>query len=61
MLDWRITLEISQEAKRGWQREASLQSGSPNGLMSVGQFPEAGFHIVDESIVENLKNKTNNI
>jgi hypothetical protein len=38
-----------------------LGHGSPCGLMSVGQFPEAGFLIVDESMVEILKEKPDNI
>jgi hypothetical protein len=42
-------------------RVIMLGHGSPYGLMSVGQFPEAGFHIVDESMVELLKEKPDNI
>lgn len=38
-----------------------LGHGTPDGLISVGQFPDAGFHIIDESMVEVLKNNTNNI
>lgn len=29
--------------------------------MSVGQFPDADFHIVDDSFVELLQNKTDNL
>jgi hypothetical protein len=42
-------------------RVIMLGHGTPNGLMSVGQFPDVGFHIVDESMVYYLKNKTANI
>ena len=42
-------------------RVIMLGHGTPNGLMSFGQFPEAGFHIVDESMTDLLKSKTNNI
>ena len=38
-----------------------LGHGSPNGLLAVGQFPNAGFLIIDDSIVEVLKEKTENI
>jgi hypothetical protein len=38
-----------------------LGHGTPDGLMSVGQFPKAGFLIVDESMVEILKKKPKNI
>ena len=34
-----------------------LGHGCPYGLLSVGQFPGAGFYIVDESMVELLKSK----
>jgi hypothetical protein len=42
-------------------RVIMLGHGTPHGLMSVGQFPDAGFHIVDESMVEILKTKKDNI
>jgi hypothetical protein len=38
-----------------------LGHGTPDGLMAVGQFPDAGFLIVDESMAELLKNKKDNI
>ena len=38
-----------------------LGHGSPWGLLSVGQFPDVGFYIVDESMVSALKNKSNSI
>jgi hypothetical protein len=38
-----------------------LGHGTPNDLMSVGQFPEAEFCIIDDSMVDALMNKTNNI
>lgn len=38
-----------------------LGHGSPDGLLNPGQFPDAGFYIVDESMVSPLKNKLNNL
>lgn len=38
-----------------------LGHGSPKGLLSAGQFPDAGLHIIDESMVEILKKKPDNI
>jgi len=38
-----------------------LGHGSPYGLLSQGQFPDAGFYIIDESMVPALKNKTSSI
>jgi hypothetical protein len=42
-------------------RVIMLGHGSPDGLMSVGQFPDDDFHIVDDSLVELLRNKTDNL
>lgn len=36
-----------------------LGHGSPYGLLSIGQFPDAGLYIVDDSMVFPLKNKSN--
>jgi len=33
--------------------------GSPMGLLSVGQFPDAGLYIIDDSLVESLRHKPN--
>ncbi len=38
-----------------------LGHGSPYGLLSRGQFSDAGLYIVDESMVTSLKNKSNSI
>lgn len=38
-----------------------LGHGSPFGLLSRGQFPDAGLYIIDESMVTSLKNKSNSI
>jgi hypothetical protein len=38
-----------------------LGHGSPYGLMSVSKFPEQGTYIIDDSMVEPLKKKDNNI
>jgi len=38
-----------------------LGHGSPMGLLSVNQFPDCGSYIIDGSMVESLRNKTNNI
>jgi len=35
--------------------------GSPHGLLSMGQFPQAGFYIVDELMVSVLRNKSDSI
>lgn len=35
--------------------------GTPNGLMSVGQFPDSHFFVVDQEYVNLLKNKSHNI
>jgi hypothetical protein len=42
-------------------RVSMLGHGTPDGLMSVCQFPEAGFHIVDDSMAVLLRNKTTGI
>ena len=38
-----------------------LGHGSPYGLLSQGQFLDAGFYIVDDSMVSQLRNKSNSI
>ena len=38
-----------------------LGHGSPYGLLNPDQFPNAGFYIVDDSMVSALKNKPNNL
>jgi hypothetical protein len=43
------------------ERVIMLGHGSPYGLLSVGQFPDVGFHIVDVSIVNLLMGKPDNI
>jgi len=35
--------------------------GSPSGLFSVGQFPDSGLYIIDDSMLQSLRNKTNSI
>ncbi|MCX6262850.1 MAG: hypothetical protein NTY95_18770 [Bacteroidia bacterium] len=40
-------------------RVLCLGHGSPDGLLNPDQFPDAGFYIVDESMVSALKNKSN--
>ena len=42
-----------------YDRVIMLGHGSPSGLLSKGQFPDAGLYIVDESMVISLKNKSN--
>ena len=42
-------------------RVIMLGHGSPNGLLSVGQFPNVGMFIIDKSIVDLLSKKTNNV
>lgn len=38
-----------------------LGHGSPYGLLSRGQFPDAGLYIVDDSMASELRNKLNSI
>ena len=38
-----------------------LGHGSPLGLLSVNQFPDCGSYVIDDSMVESLRNKANNI
>lgn len=42
-------------------RVIMLGHGSPYGLLSRGQFFEAGLYVIDESMVTSLKNKSNSI
>lgn len=35
--------------------------GCPNGLFSIGQFPDSAVYIIDESTVKYLNNKSNNV
>ena len=35
--------------------------GSPSGLFSVGQFPDSGLYIIDDSMLQSLRDKTNSI
>jgi hypothetical protein len=61
VIDGGVTKSDLRELIEVHDRVIMLGHGTPNGLMSVGQFPEAGFNIVDESMVELLKNKMDNI
>ena len=42
-------------------RVIMLGHGSPMGLLSVNQFPDCGSYIIDDSMVELLRNKAKNI
>lgn len=42
-------------------RVVMLGHGSPYGLLSQGQFPDAGLLIIDDSLVLTLKNKRDNV
>jgi len=42
-------------------RVIMLGHGSPYGLLSRGQFFEAGLYVIDESMITSLKNKSNSI
>ena len=42
-------------------RVIMLGHGTPMGLLSVNQFTDCGSYIIDYSMVESLKNKTNNV
>jgi hypothetical protein len=42
-------------------RVIMLGHGSPMGLLSVNQFPDCDSYIIDDSMVELLKNKINNV
>jgi hypothetical protein len=60
-----VTGGISKEALReligSHDRIMMLGHGSPWGLLSVGRFPDAGLHLVDNSMAELLKTKENNV
>lgn len=42
-------------------RFIGMGHGTPNGLMSVGQFPDSHFFVVDQQFVNLLKNKSHNV
>jgi len=42
-------------------RVIMLGHGSPMGLLSVSQFPDCNSFVIDHSMVESLRNKTNNV
>jgi hypothetical protein len=42
-------------------RFIGMGHGTPNGLMSVGQFPDSYFFVVDQEFVNLLKNKSHNV
>ena len=42
-------------------RVIMLGHGSPDGLFSIGQFPDSGAYIIDESTVKYLNNKSENV
>ena len=58
-----ITEEVSKSEIRklidSHDRVLMLGHGSPNGLLSIDMFPDAGSYIIDDSMVLSLKNKTN--
>jgi hypothetical protein len=54
-----VTKSELRELIESHERVLMLGHGSPYGLLSVGQFPDAGFCIVDESMGSALKNKSN--
>lgn len=55
----RITKPELQELIESNDRVLMLGHGSPYGLLSRGQFPGTGLHIIDESMVITLKTKSN--
>jgi len=60
-----ITEEVSKSEIRklidSHDRVLMLGHGSPDGLLSVDMFPDAGSYIIDDSMVIPLKNKTNSV
>jgi len=56
-----ITKSDLRELINSHDRIIMLGHGSPHGLLSVGQFPQAGFYIIDESLVSVLRNKSDSI
>jgi len=50
-----------QKLIQSHDRVLCLGHGSPWGLMNAGQFPDAGSHIVDYSMVPSLKDKKNSL
>ena len=60
-----ITEEVSKseipKLIESHDRVLILGHGSPDGLLSVDMFPDAGSYIIDDSMVIPLKNKTNSV
>lgn len=56
-----VSKSVLQEMIEEHDRIIMLGHGSPFGLMSRGQFSNAGLYIIDESLVIPLKNKLNSI
>jgi hypothetical protein len=60
-----ITEEVSKseipKLIESHDRVLILGHGSPDGLLSVDMFPDAGSYIIDDSMVIPLKNKTNSL
>ena len=54
-----VTKSEVQKLIQSHNRVIILGHGSPDGLLSKDQFPDAGLYIVDESMVISLKNKSN--
>lgn len=50
-----------RELIKSHHRVIILGHGTRMGLLAVGQFPDAGFYIVDESLVDLLSEKADNI
>ena len=53
-----ITKSELRELIECHDRVLMLGHGSPYGLLNLGQFPDAGFYIIDESMVSLLRNKS---
>lgn len=56
-----VTKSELQELITTHDRVLMLGHGCPNGLFSIGQFPDSSAYIIDESTVRFLNKKVNNI
>jgi hypothetical protein len=56
-----ITKSELRELIESHDRVLMLGHGSPYGLLNLGQFPDVGLYIIDESMVIPLRSKTGNV
>ena len=56
-----ITRAVLMELISSHDRIMMMGHGSPWGLLSVGRFPGAGMYIIDDTVVQLLREKSNNV